>query len=81
MKNNKQEIENKNKEILEDIFQHYWWNIRGFSYRVNNSEEMEKEMLALALEPLLNNQIRKPQSKIKINTLNKLKSQLKGEEK
>ena len=67
------------QEILKNIFEHYWWNIRGFSYRCNNSEDLEKEMLALALEPFLEGKIRKPQSKVKINVLKKLKDEKVGE--
>ena len=71
--NKRIEIEKKQMEILEDLFKHYWWNVRGFGYRCNNSEELEKEMLALALKPFLDNQIRKPQSKMKIDIMKKLK--------
>ena len=67
------------QEILTNIFEHYWWNIRGFSYRCNNSEDSEKEMLALALEPFLEGEIRKPQSKVKIDVLEELKKQISGE--
>lgn len=72
MKDLLQKEKNK-KEILDIIFDHYWWNTKGFSYRCNNSEEEIKEIIALALEPILNNDIRAPQSKTKINIIGKIK--------
>ena len=58
--------EKKKEDILEAIFEHYWWNIRGFSYRINNDETHEREIIASALEPFLENSLRKGQSKIKV---------------
>ena len=69
--------EKTKQEILKSIFEHYWWNIRGFGYRCNNDENLEREMLALALEPYLENNIRKPQSKIKVDM--RFKEQSSGE--
>ena len=62
--------EEKKKNILEAIFEHYWWNVRGFSYRVSNDESIEREVIASALEPFLENNLRKGQSKVKVNVEN-----------
>ena len=64
--NNQQKEDIRNQKILDAIFEHYWWNIRGFSYRCNNGESQEKEVLALAIEPFLKDELRKPQSKERI---------------
>ena len=54
---NREQEEKKLLTPFEVIWENYWWNIRNFSYRVNNSGENEREMLALAIEPYLKQQI------------------------
>ena len=71
--------EKKKENILDAIFEHYWWNIRGFSYRVSNDENIEKEVIASALEPFLEDSLRKGQSKVRI-TVEELNNALCGVE-
>ena len=39
-------IEKEKEELFEKVWSEYWWKKRGFGYRINNSEECERETLA-----------------------------------
>ena len=52
-KQNKEENDKKKRELFEKVWDNYWWKRRVFSYRINNSESSEREIISLALESWL----------------------------